>query len=891
MLVVSSHVLSFFIGMSNAHMFVHRMAFKPLLHQFLIWASISVAFSYDIQLGTDISTHIPACAWACLEDFIEDSFPSVNCGTYASLSCLCSAQSTSGFTIGEGAVQCIIGEKKVNACAGNDSSASAVSMALNMCSSQPSASPNTHGTLTASFVVPSSGGPVSLIVPTQTSMPPPTLSSSTIKSTTFMTSSSAVPVISTSRTTSRQTTTASSSLSSSSSSSSLSSLSSSSSSTSTSTSTSSSTSTTAATVATSATTTSATTLAPGQVAGIAVGISSAIGLALVAICCARRKRKQKYPELEKDFYHMDDDRSPSMPPVSRLSQIFHISPPLLRTSKYRPDIQPQTHHPAQSPTRSPVQAPQQTNQASNVDRDTIGLAISRPRSLAFRRTPTTPPETPLQRKPSRLLPAKPNLTLRIPPQSTSAGRTSTMTNMTAFADLDTEAAEGGAIWRPPPSDPQSATTLYVADKWGNWLGQVSPIEKREEKAAAQMAGAISAASAIPKRPLPNFPNQDPRDQVSRSSSSYSQTSVVRQNTRGSRSSRSNSMSKPRKGGEVQIGRSDSKASVTTINSTSTTFEDDSVFESDIARLSHLSPVMEAPSPLSGRSQVTYPKIPGRLDGATIRFVPPPKRPNFTYSPPGQPSPTLGSASAYPAPLNPRRSIVPQYPPQSSGSGFSPERGNPNYVVYPYRNIRDSDSDPERVQRPPAQSLRRSNFSPTIPNAGAILPSPSNRRPEASRARMSIPPPLRSTLSPSPPTEDSFPPGPPTPPPLSPLRRRQPPPWLDTHVQGKGQGPEPGHHHPHTHSVSPMSTATMSSATSSLLAKRVGPDRAAALAFDPQGGRNSRPGHWRRQEIGGDLLSPDDAASPRGRGTLPMTPTWKPKLTPTRRGDALFLNVQ
>ncbi|KAI1501955.1 hypothetical protein F5X99DRAFT_185089 [Biscogniauxia marginata] len=884
-------------------MFLHRMALKPLLRQLLIWTLVSTAFTHAIQLGTDISTRVPQCAWRCLEIFIQDNFPSTNCGTYSSLPCLCSSRSALGFTLGEGAVQCMIGEKQVNACVGNDTSNYAISAALNMCSGQPSASPNTHGTLTASFIVPSSGGVVSLIVPTQTSMPPPVLSSSMMVSTTTLrTSSSATPTISTtSRTTSRPTSSSTTST------------------VATSTTAASATATNSQPAQTSEAAASPTTLAPGQVAGIAIGISGAIAIALGAICCARRVRKRKYPEIEKDFYHMDDDRSSSVPPVSRLSQVFHISPPLLRTSKYQPEIrspiQPPAQFPLHSPDRTPVQPPRPVNRAPNVDRDTIGLAISRPRSLAFGNVSSTPPQTPIQRKPSKLLPAKPNLTLRIPPQSATTGapssqappttgRESTMTNMTAFADLDTEAVEGGQIWRPPPTDPQSATTLYVADKWGNWvlsnsnrqsqLAQVaeaaeldtytpltkSPIEKREEEAAARMAAAISATSAFPKRPQPAFLDKDPIDQtVSRSSSLYSQASAVRQNTRGSRSSRGNSLSKSRKGSEVQLDRSDSKASVTTINTSSTTFDDESVFESDIARLSHLSPVMEAPSPTPGRSQVTYPKIPGRLDRATIRFVPPPKRPNFMNSPPGQPSPTLGavhpvrsSPSDYPAPLNPRRSGVPRYPAQTSGSGFSPERENPNIVVYPYRNSRNFD----RVQ-PPVQSPPRSNFSPTVPNVEAGPPNPNNWRSNNTRAQTPVQR-RRSGFSSSPQTEESFPPGPLTPPPLSP--RRQQPPWLDTGMQEQGRA----------RTVSPMSSTTISSATSSLLAKRVGPDRAAALALDANGGR--KPEQWKRQDHG-SLLSPDAAAlaSPRGKGTLPMTPTWQPKLTPTRRGDDLFLNVQ
>lgn len=80
--------------------------------------------------------------------------------------------------------------------------------------------------------------------------------------------------------------------------------------------------------------------------------------------------------------------------------------------------------------------------------------------------------------------AKPALTVAIPPAKPQpANRSSTMSNnrmpfsggrdsvVTEFAeDGETSAGLGSAqIWRPPNTDPQSASTYYVADKWGNWV--------------------------------------------------------------------------------------------------------------------------------------------------------------------------------------------------------------------------------------------------------------------------------------------------------------------------------------------------------------------------------------------------------------------------------------
>lgn len=80
--------------------------------------------------------------------------------------------------------------------------------------------------------------------------------------------------------------------------------------------------------------------------------------------------------------------------------------------------------------------------------------------------------------------AKPALTVAIPAAKPQAAkRSSTLSNnrmpfsggrdsvVTEFAeDGETSAGLGSAqIWRPPNTDPQSASTYYVADKWGNWV--------------------------------------------------------------------------------------------------------------------------------------------------------------------------------------------------------------------------------------------------------------------------------------------------------------------------------------------------------------------------------------------------------------------------------------
>ncbi|KAI0184330.1 hypothetical protein EV127DRAFT_239688 [Xylaria flabelliformis] len=880
------------------------MARKPSLLQFLIWtSSIPIAASRYVGLGGDIASLVPTCAQSCLLSFIESNYPTIDCGTDFTLPCLCPAQSISGFTIGEAALECLFGYIQIGQCDEQDGDGAAPARVLHMCSGQDNALPNTHATLTATLVIPPSGTPSLLPPPTSSKTTLITSSTSTSTRTTSRTTTS-MPSITATPSSSPATTsmvmtsflTSSPTVSST--------LSSTSISTSISTSSSTSSSTTSPTSLPVSEPSPTTRLAPAQIAGISVGVAGAIAIAVGAIILARCLRRRRYPDAdsEKGFLENNDSTGGFDSFGPRNSHIFHISPPLFRTSQYHPDVVPRPAPPAPQ-----VVQPEPPIQYNNIDRDAIGLAISRPRSLIPPRPSpkihspamSTPRlvEAPLERKPSKLLPPRPALTLNIPSQAVTPGapssqgpltkdRASTLTNMTAFADLDLEAAEGEQTWRPPPTDPLSATTLYVADKYGNWVlsnnhrrsqvAQVveaaeldtytpltkSPAEKQEE--TAKMAAAISAATTLPRAPPPAFLSQDPTNWTySQSSSLYSQPSSGRQS--GRRNSGRNSGSRSRKGsGTLVMNRSDSKASATTIQTSSTGGREDGFpYENDIARLSQLSPVKESPSPATGRSRVTYPKIPGRLDGATIRFVPPPKRPDFASSRYEQPSPTLGvanpvegSPSAYPRPLNPRRNERQFAPTQRTGSGFTPER--PNVEVFP---LQDYDY-PDEVPR--SRPYPRLDFAPTQPAESYRYMDSRQRDPFSTPS-----PKFGSTFTPSPPSTEKR------------QERSLTPPQPKIMDRGR----------PHIASQrveSGTSFQTVSSTTSSLLAKRLGSDRAAALALDPNGKKAQK---WRRQGNDGNLLSPDAILLGSPRGTLPQTPIWQPKLTPTRRGGDLYLNVQ
>jgi hypothetical protein len=111
-------------------------------------------------------------------------------------------------------------------------------------------------------------------------------------------------------------------------------------------------------------------------------------------------------------------------------------------------------------------------------------------------------------------------------------------------------------------------------------------------------------------------------------------------------------------------------------------------------------------------------------------------------------------------------------------------------------------------------------------------------------------------------------------------------------------------------MSQYSTASKISTSSSLLAKRRGEQKANALALKHEE-EKKRNGKWRvlgREEIeeakkvGWRPILGSERGEDKGdyeartgqqfeRTELPNTPGWVPKLTPTRRGEELFLSVQ
>ncbi|OTA70090.1 hypothetical protein K449DRAFT_427600 [Hypoxylon sp. EC38] len=832
------------------------MAFRSFTYYVLIWVTITINFAAGVELGDDIETFVPTCAQSCLKSFIVGNYPSTDCTSNPTLQCLCSERSNSGYTLGEGALQCITVEEQRGVCDENTVGGSVKHDAYLMCSKIANALPNTHTILTATIADSPTGGSASIILstmPTGTETmptPPPTPAASN-------TEPLATPTTS---------------------------------------------------VAPSPTANRMPSLNGAQVAGIVVGIAGAILITIIAILVGKRIRNRRFPDLENGFRTIDDDRRTSGTSGPKKDGPLVISAPFRRFSMHHPDPRPYRTPPPQFPSppvkpRTPP-IPSSTSNlflSPNTNQEGLGLAISRSPDT----TPTVSPKIPVPRPHSRLLPAKPALSVKIPPPrppppseplsrpraavtrtvSSRTERTDRASIITAFADIDTEVAEGVQVLRPPTSSPQLETPLYFDDQRGNWvlnnnnpqsdLALVtevaeldtytpmtkSPIEIREEEErrkeqAVAMATAISAASALPKKLQPAFLSQDYAEAtVNRSSSVYSQASAIRHNPRvfSRMGNNSRSRSRSRKFNAAQLTRSDtvmSHDSVTTINTCSSSpFEEEVPFELNDARLSQLSTVIESRS----STPVKNPNVPAHPK-RTIVQANLPRKLDSASSPPGQPSPTLKGAalpprdnySPYPQPLNPRRTESLE---ASTNLGAGAEISRPPRFD---------------ENHPPTQSPL-SRFAQPAPNAEAR--NPNSPYPERLRT-----PPMQvsgSGFSPHPPSIETFA----TP---SPLSSRS----------GNGEVRSQG-----ARAVSPLSLRAPNSGTksaSSLLAKRVGNGKAAALALNSS---NKKKDRWKRHGGQANMLSPDDASLPSAKGSLPHTPTWQPKLTPTRHGDDLYLDVQ
>ncbi|GAB0133480.1 hypothetical protein EsDP_00001887 [Epichloe bromicola] len=538
------------------------------------------------NLTLELSHFVPACAEDCFTSFLQANY-GLERGRekIPSLQELCSTDGETGFTVGEGAVQCIAAEKSIDGCSDTDASSSVIYNAHQMCIDQPGAITPTHGVITATLLLPPSGaGPVSFPAPSRTAR------TRSMSRTTGRPSTLVVDTHSLTRTTSSASSTTDTTLGAS---------------VSTGTRSAAETSTTTAAAAAAAAGAaraagSGGSLTPLQKAGISVGV---IGFAIIGIGIlllfrlrrAKRKREHKrLPETpsRRDSWGYKFDRNhgdhggghtggdtawmansvhpcrgpnvaSSIPPVISAARTTTVTPSAASRATLSTAGPPAG--PSTTSTSSSAAPPRAYNRASWRP-SAIGLAIS---PAASKNALPSPNSRPI----SKLLPARPLLTLAIPKKpstppikyaempshrnqsetsspkytrvashppvlpklsivperhddslsvtkTTNKPRESTMTEFEEDGRESSSMSPQGQIWRPPrpPSAvPLSAAAYYVADKHGNWvLGDSKRISQTAElEGTTPLAAHPKLATSMTILPISN--NQQKTDQPQSSS--------------------------------------------------------------------------------------------------------------------------------------------------------------------------------------------------------------------------------------------------------------------------------------------------------------------------------------------------------------------------------------
>ena len=119
----------------------------------LLWSLTSLLLPQVVRAGPHstvslspyLANVIPTCAHSCVESYIVENFHSTACRDQQDLKCLCTSKTTSGLTLGEGALQCT-----ASRCA--NSVLKHTVEVYDVCADVANARPMTHGTLTATQV-------------------------------------------------------------------------------------------------------------------------------------------------------------------------------------------------------------------------------------------------------------------------------------------------------------------------------------------------------------------------------------------------------------------------------------------------------------------------------------------------------------------------------------------------------------------------------------------------------------------------------------------------------------------------------------------------------------------------------------------------------------------
>ncbi|KAK4138080.1 hypothetical protein BT67DRAFT_371405 [Trichocladium antarcticum] len=910
-------------------MILRRMPYRLTILCLAIWTILpAVAALGTIGITDEILNFVPPCAQECFKSVISTTFDSRICGNSPSLQCLCRQRGADGYTIGEGAVSCIAGESRFGTCTGRDGTA------YNMCVGVSRAESKTHTVIVATLLLPASGtGP--LLVPTATETGTSTIATKSAVTTTQAPTDSATTSSASSAATVAPTATPPPS---------------STENPAASTEPSGRPNLSSAQIAGIALGCVAV-LALGIMLVVLARCVRRKRLGDAESGFSQMRDSMSFGQKSRpDSAHGLQISSPlaripaaardptdvrwqgSLPSSQQGSGGFGLA---IAPFGAGPGAKPSPAHIRARAAQTPAPAPAPT--AVPIQRSLPGIVLSSPPKH----------QTLVERSPP-----KPTLTLAIPTSSEPVARVPASGGesvVTEFAeDGEGDIAPGTAIWRPPPRDPQSAATYYFADKGGNWvlrnsssarktdtgtstrppapIGTViqeappaplevelpSPDHKTRAERARDVYGGFSPDAMISplrlvgkpgnktklgspiafrdQRREPRLSRPDPAARLSLTAETIGREPMAANNQRLDthfamiREARDLTGGKVKRRSTRKARRRVSEESATSIESAAATpFEDEDIVEDEPQV--DLSPVAESPrSRISPRrSPDAYPRM-DKHDGGQ-RPTAPGRASHFDllprahmyniWHPPGRSSPMGESmlpkprtvASLGPQPNGPKRLLSapnrrqqqtgsPAFRPMSGRVPMSPagqeywqhQRQGPGPASYWNRPQNHPQNHPHNhPQNHPQNPLARARPSaPTSPYElpGESLPS----------RRYQTPPPQRRLTQ------------------TRPMQFPAPQPRTSQH-----SAPAP------TSRV----LAGGAAGQGSLLAKRRGADKIAALSLGSGRGRGR----------GGANADANNAAARSWArhdslvGPAPITPGWVPELTPTRRGEHLYLNVR
>lgn len=282
-------------------------------------------------------------------------------------------------------------------------------------------------------------------------------------------------------------------------------------------------------------------LSTAEIGGLAGGLAAALALAIIAICFARRRRKKHFPDLETSFFMKSERikamsrRFTSIPTGQNISSPLHGSPtappkefPMgeygAQGNRRRTFIFPKGAQRTVPPVRkvpsgtaTPVAglaitaASAVPTAASHSDSSTQNKQQRPVLSLAIPKNTVT--SSPSQQKPGpkpherppKLLVTAPTFereTARNNRKAKGASERSSNSTIRAVGEGDSPLTEFEEderdspvqVWRPPSLDPQSATTLYVADKSGNWV--LADDRQKRRLSPAELEGSSPVVTSV-----------------------------------------------------------------------------------------------------------------------------------------------------------------------------------------------------------------------------------------------------------------------------------------------------------------------------------------------------------------------------------------------------------